>query len=120
MRLYVATYPDGIVGVVLVDALNEFWRAGLTPEQWAPLAAIQGVPPSGLDYPEMERLTSMPCWTRWSERWPPSHCPSCRWRSSRGSEDEEPPGLPPGVFDAQLDAGWARSSWRHWCRTPAT
>jgi pimeloyl-ACP methyl ester carboxylesterase len=33
-RLYASTYPDGVVGMVLVDALSEKVRTGLTPEQW--------------------------------------------------------------------------------------
>jgi pimeloyl-ACP methyl ester carboxylesterase len=33
-RLYASTYPNEIVGMVLVDALSEKVRAGLTPEQW--------------------------------------------------------------------------------------
>ena len=33
-RLYASTYPDEVVGMVLVDALSEKVRTGLTPEQW--------------------------------------------------------------------------------------
>jgi CubicO group peptidase (beta-lactamase class C family)/pimeloyl-ACP methyl ester carboxylesterase len=33
-RLYASTYPGEIVGMVLVDALSEKVRSGLTPEQW--------------------------------------------------------------------------------------
>ncbi len=33
-RLYASTYPNEIVGIVLVDALSEKVRSGLTPEQW--------------------------------------------------------------------------------------
>jgi pimeloyl-ACP methyl ester carboxylesterase len=33
-RLYASTYPNEIVGMVLVDALSEKVRTGLTPEQW--------------------------------------------------------------------------------------
>ena len=33
-RLYASTYPAEIVGMVLVDALSEKVRSGLTPEQW--------------------------------------------------------------------------------------
>jgi len=33
-RLYASTYPNEIVGMVLVDALSEKVRSGLTPEQW--------------------------------------------------------------------------------------
>jgi CubicO group peptidase (beta-lactamase class C family)/pimeloyl-ACP methyl ester carboxylesterase len=33
-RLYASTYPNEVVGMVLVDALSEKARTGLTPEQW--------------------------------------------------------------------------------------
>jgi pimeloyl-ACP methyl ester carboxylesterase len=33
-RLYASTYPNEVVGMVLVDALSENVRSGLTPEQW--------------------------------------------------------------------------------------
>jgi len=33
-RLYASTYPNEVVGLVLVDALSENVRTGLTPERW--------------------------------------------------------------------------------------
>jgi pimeloyl-ACP methyl ester carboxylesterase len=33
-RLYASAYPKEVVGMVLVDALSEKVRTGLTPEQW--------------------------------------------------------------------------------------
>ena len=54
-RLYAATYPDAVAGVVLIDAFNEYYRAAFTPEQWAPLLAFMGTPPPGLDDPDVER-----------------------------------------------------------------
>ena len=33
-RLYASTYPKEVVGMVLVDALSEKARSGLTPDQW--------------------------------------------------------------------------------------
>jgi len=33
-RLYASTYPNEVVGMVLVDALSEKVRTGLTPERW--------------------------------------------------------------------------------------
>ena len=78
VRLYAATYPDAVVGMVLVDATNEYYRAELTPENWAFLAATQGVRHLGSTTRRLSGPTSMPCTTPWSERWPPSHCTSCR------------------------------------------
>jgi pimeloyl-ACP methyl ester carboxylesterase len=39
-RLYAATYPDDVAGMVLVDAISEHFRAVLTAEQWAASLAI--------------------------------------------------------------------------------
>jgi pimeloyl-ACP methyl ester carboxylesterase len=33
-RLYAGTYPNEVVGMVLIDALSEKVRSGLTPDQW--------------------------------------------------------------------------------------
>ena len=54
-RLYAATYPDEVVGLVLVDAFSEGVRAGLTPEDWQTWLATNGVPPPDLlaTYPEL-------------------------------------------------------------------
>jgi pimeloyl-ACP methyl ester carboxylesterase len=56
-RLYAATYPDEVVGLVLVDSAHEEYydqlRALLTPEQWA---AFTAPPPDLVDDPVFERL----------------------------------------------------------------
>jgi pimeloyl-ACP methyl ester carboxylesterase len=63
VRLYAATYPDEVVGLVLVDAAHEDYYAAqretLTPEQQAEVARLaeQG-PPELADYPDRERLDS--------------------------------------------------------------
>jgi pimeloyl-ACP methyl ester carboxylesterase len=57
-RLYASTYPDEVVGMVLVDALSENVRSALTPEQWK-LYLNFGFkePPPGLEkYKEIETL----------------------------------------------------------------
>ena len=60
-RLYAATYPDEVVGLVLVDAAHEDYyaamREALTPEQRAEIVRLeeQG-PPELADYPDRERL----------------------------------------------------------------
>jgi pimeloyl-ACP methyl ester carboxylesterase len=61
IRLYAATYPDEVVGLVLIDAAHEDYYAAqretLTPEQQAEIARLaeQG-PPELADYPERERI----------------------------------------------------------------
>ena len=61
VRLYAATYPDEVVGLVLVDAAHEDYyaaqREALTPEQRADMArALEQGPPELADYPDRERL----------------------------------------------------------------
>jgi pimeloyl-ACP methyl ester carboxylesterase len=56
-RLYASTYPNEVVGMVLVDALSEKVRSGLTPEQWKLYVIILTKPPPGLEkYKDIETL----------------------------------------------------------------
>ncbi len=43
-RLYAATYPDEVIGLVLVDAFSEGVRAGLPPDAWRTWLDTNGVP----------------------------------------------------------------------------
>jgi len=55
MRLYASTYPDEVVGMVLVDAFSEGLEAQMTAEQWTAYAAIfQPVPEALAGYPDLE------------------------------------------------------------------
>jgi pimeloyl-ACP methyl ester carboxylesterase len=57
-RLYASTYPNKVVGMVLVDATSEKLRSGLTPEQWK-LGVDIGFtkPPPGLEkYRDIETI----------------------------------------------------------------
>jgi pimeloyl-ACP methyl ester carboxylesterase len=55
MRLYASTYPDEVVGMVLVDAFSEGLKAQMTAEQWTAYAAIfQPVPEALAGYPDLE------------------------------------------------------------------
>jgi CubicO group peptidase (beta-lactamase class C family)/pimeloyl-ACP methyl ester carboxylesterase len=57
-RLYASMYPEEVVGMVLVDALSESVRSGLTPEQWKLYVNFGFTqPPPGLEkYKEIETL----------------------------------------------------------------
>ena len=56
-RLYASIYPNEVVGMVLVDALSEKVRSGLTPEQWKLYVIILTKPPPGLEkYKDIETL----------------------------------------------------------------
>jgi pimeloyl-ACP methyl ester carboxylesterase len=55
MRLYASTYPDDVVGMVLVDAFSEGLEAQMTAEQWTTYAEIfQPVPEALAGYPDLE------------------------------------------------------------------
>lgn len=56
-RLYAATYPDEVIGLVLVDAYSEGVRAAMTPDDWRTWLATNGTPPPDLlaAYPEFEQ-----------------------------------------------------------------
>ena len=60
VRLYAATYPDEVAGLVLVDSSHEEQgrrlRAQLTPEQWAAIVEATIRPPGLGAYPDLERI----------------------------------------------------------------
>ncbi len=61
VRLYAATYPAEVAGLVLVDSSHEDqntrFQAALTADQWAALDGLsREVPPEFADYPELERM----------------------------------------------------------------
>lgn len=61
VRLYAATYPDEVVGLVLVDASHEDYntamKEALTPEQWAAMERLSAQdPPDLADVPDLERM----------------------------------------------------------------
>lgn len=60
VRLYAATYPDEVAGLVLVDASHEEQSArfedALAPEQWAAFEALQEQSLETIDDPDRERI----------------------------------------------------------------
>jgi pimeloyl-ACP methyl ester carboxylesterase len=58
-RLFARTYPDNVVGMVLVDALSEGLRAAETPEEWVTqLSLLSGDMTETLKlYPEIEQFS---------------------------------------------------------------
>ncbi|HSP97274.1 MAG TPA: alpha/beta hydrolase [Candidatus Dormibacteraeota bacterium] len=57
-RLYAATHPDQVVGLVLVDAIAETMQTRLTPEQWAEYDRLLLVapPPALAGYRDLETI----------------------------------------------------------------
>jgi pimeloyl-ACP methyl ester carboxylesterase len=57
VRLYQATYPEEVTGMVLVDAFPEQLRQHLTPEQWAAFLALNTAPvPQMAGYGDYETI----------------------------------------------------------------
>lgn len=57
-RLYAATYPDDVAGMVLVDPFSEAIRAAMAPEHWQTWLATNGVLPAEMlaANPDTERF----------------------------------------------------------------
>jgi pimeloyl-ACP methyl ester carboxylesterase len=56
-RLYASTYPNEVVGMVLVDAISEKVRSALTPEQWKQYMIILTKPQPGFEkYKDIETI----------------------------------------------------------------
>jgi pimeloyl-ACP methyl ester carboxylesterase len=57
-RLYAATYPDEVAGMVLVDPFSEVIRASMAPEHWRTWLATNGVLPAEMlaANPDAERF----------------------------------------------------------------
>ena len=56
-RLYAATYPGDVAGLVLIDAWPEAMPALLGPEQWKAYEALAAPPPPGLEpYRDLESV----------------------------------------------------------------
>ena len=57
VRLFASTYPDEVVGMVLVDALSEEMETLLTPDEWAAYAKLNAaLPPEFAGYPAYETI----------------------------------------------------------------
>lgn len=57
VRLYASTYPDQVAGVVLVDALSEYVRTGLTTDDWTSYAmVVAAIPPELATYTDLETV----------------------------------------------------------------
>jgi pimeloyl-ACP methyl ester carboxylesterase len=57
VRLYAATYPAEVAGLVLVDAWSEGLQEELTPEQWERYVGFNSVvPPQMSEYPDYETV----------------------------------------------------------------
>ena len=108
VRLYAATYPADVAGMVLVDAFPETMRDALTAEQWAAYDEIfQPVPAELADYADLEftRLDiSMDQMQEAAAASPLRSIPLVIL--SRGQSMTMPADLPGGLTGEMLEGAW--------------
>ncbi len=113
-RLYAATYPDDVAGLVLVDAWQEDLEIILGPEQWSAYVDVAKPAPPGLEgYADLESVDFGTASARMREaaRSAPLR-PMPLFVISRGKPVQLPPGAPaafsPDAFEAAWRTGQAR------------
>jgi pimeloyl-ACP methyl ester carboxylesterase len=60
VRLFAASHPNEVAGMVLVDALNEGLRTHLSPANWQAYDRFNSTPIQGVGYPDMETVLFNP------------------------------------------------------------
>lgn len=106
-RLYAATYPRQVAGMVLVDALAEYIQGPLDPAQMTAYSALNDAPIEGLDYPDLERVLFGPSFAqmrRAERRRPLGHIPLSV--ISKGLPFQVPDVLPAGLSRAAIERAW--------------
>lgn len=119
VRLYASTYPDEVVGLVLVDAWSEALQGFLTPEQWDAYVHLNSAIPPAIagdrDYEtiafaaafaEMRRAATAQCRSSFSPT--RNHSACRRMRSDSLPRCWSAPGR------------WLRTNWRHSCHMLST
>jgi pimeloyl-ACP methyl ester carboxylesterase len=106
--LYASTYPDEVVGMVLVDTFSEGLKAQMTPEQWTAYDAVfQPVPEALAGYPDLEFTeldTSVSQVRDATTATPLRDIPLVVL--SRGQAMAMPDGLPGGLTGQGLEDAW--------------
>ena len=125
VRLYAATYPEEVAGLVLVDAWSETLEQRLTPTQWAAYVRLErrSRRRSSRRYPDLETLdfaAASAALRQAGGRPPPAG--AARWSSSptgsRSGSPRPPWASPPPPWSGR-GAGH-RATWPPSCRTPTT
>ena len=114
MRLYASTYPDEVVGLVLVDAFSEGLEDRMTPQQWAAYEELfQPVPEALAGYPDLE-FTDLDLSTSQvrdaAEAMPLPSLPLVVL--SRGQPMAMPADLPGGLTGEGLERAWTAEQQR--------
>ena len=111
MRLYASTYPDEVVGLVLVDAFSESLHDQMTAEQWdAYKELFQPVPPALAGYADLEftDLDASIAQIRQAATTSPLRSMPVVVLS-RGRAMQMPPDLPGGLTGDFLERAWHES-----------
>ena len=76
VRMYASLYPKRVAGLVLVDALSEFLRRGLTPDQLAAYDELNNGPLPGLEqYTDLEQILFRPSFEQMTPDRAPASAP---------------------------------------------
>jgi pimeloyl-ACP methyl ester carboxylesterase len=109
-RLYAATHPHQVAGLVQVDALAEYIQDALDPGQMAAYSDLNNGPVEGIDYPDLERIDfvrSFAQMRRAVRRHPLADIPIRV--ISHGLPFDLPETLPGGLTPAILEEAWNRA-----------
>jgi len=120
VRLYAATYPREVVGMVLVDALSEFLQGPLDRAQIAAYDELNNGPLEGVEYPDLEQILFRPSFAemrRAERRHPLPDIPLSV--ISRKLSLPLPAGLPAGLTTAVVERAWRRAQDRLARLTPS-
>lgn len=113
-RLYTATYPKDVAGLVLVDAWQEDLAAILGPAQWAAYVDLATPAPPDLDsYADLEAVDFEAASARMREASKSAPLrPMPLYVISRGKPVQLPPGVPTAFSPNAFEAAWRESQRR--------
>ncbi len=121
VRLFAATYPQAVSGMVEVDALSEFLQGPLSPAQIAAYDELNNAPIEGIDYPDLEQILFRPSFAEMraaARRDPLPDIPISV--ISRAIPLQLPTDLPAGLTTAVVERAWRESQDRLARLTPHT
>jgi pimeloyl-ACP methyl ester carboxylesterase len=109
-RLYAATYPRQVAGMVLVDALAEYLQDSLDRAQMTAYGDLNNGPVEGLDYPDLERIRFVRSFEQMRRAKRSHPLPDIPLSViSKGLPFGLPDGLPGGLTPAVLERAWHRA-----------
>jgi pimeloyl-ACP methyl ester carboxylesterase len=113
-RLYTATYPEDVAGMVLIDAWQEDLEALLGPAQWAAYVDLATPPPPGLDsYADLEFVDFKAASAGMREALKSGPLrPMPLYVISRGKPVQLPPDVPVAFSPNAFEAAWREGQRR--------